>query len=58
MTYSVWMRVPHEGSRDGWSRVAGGLEKAQAEWMSEALFFDARAMPDQPTADNLMSPKN
>lgn len=50
-TYCVWARVPRRnlsmpGKQDGWSRVAGGLTREEAEWFADTIFFQARAMAD------------
>lgn len=43
-TYSIWLLLPNNV---GWSRVAGGLSKDEADRLVVAMLFPARAMPDK-----------
>ena len=51
-TWTIWMLMPGGRGPDGWSRVAGGLTQAEAEWMVSKLFFKARVMQDQPDSNS------
>lgn len=43
MTWSIWLKMPNT---EGWSRVAGGLSKDDADLLVSAMLFPARTMPD------------
>ena len=49
MTWSVWMQM--QDKTGGWSRIAGGLTKEDAERFAGAMVFPARAMPDTSSND-------
>jgi hypothetical protein len=42
-TYCIWMQVP---AANGYSRIASGLTKDDAERFADALLFRGRAMPE------------